>query len=87
MRRCRMGLGRLLPLAAVAAVGAVGAVVAVGALGACSPTAITVAHRASAGGVATQAPAFRLPSHEGGELDSASLRGQRVALVFYRGFW
>ncbi|MCE9579670.1 MAG: hypothetical protein K8W52_41510 [Deltaproteobacteria bacterium] len=76
-----MRVGRLVPLTALAAG------VALAALGACSPTAITVAHRASAGRVATQAPAFRLPSHQGGELDSASLRGQRVALVFYRGFW
>jgi hypothetical protein len=67
-------IDRLLPLVAVGLVG-------------CGATSITVAHRASAGAVATAAPAFRLPSHQGGLVDSAGLRGQRVALVFYRGFW
>ncbi|MEZ4403788.1 MAG: hypothetical protein R3B06_27435 [Kofleriaceae bacterium] len=61
-------------------------VVALGLAG-CGATHITVAHQASAGEVATAAPAFALARHRGGELTSAALAGHRVALVFYRGHW
>ncbi len=34
-----------------------------------------------------QAPDFTLADHTGGEVRLADLRGRKVVLVFYRGFW
>lgn len=34
-----------------------------------------------------EAPEFSLPDQEGRDLRLSSLRGHRVVLIFYRGYW
>lgn len=34
-----------------------------------------------------EAPDFSLPDQEGREVKLSSLRGHRVVLIFYRGYW
>lgn len=34
-----------------------------------------------------EAPDFALPDQEGREVKLSSLRGHRVVLIFYRGYW